>query len=318
MKLSIVTSLYRSAPYIREFQRRSLEAIRASGASSYEIIFVNDGSPDDSLAIAKSIAEGDANVTVIDLSRNFGQHRAIFAGLEQSTGDFIFVIDSDLEEDPEWLPLFLSELQTRGGDVVYGYNTNIKRGYVYSLCRQIFYKTLNLLSSAEVPENVCNARVMSRRYVNALLQFREREIFMAGIWHMAGFEQHAVKVVKHDTSPTTYSFIKLGSMFINAITAFSTRPLVAISATGIGLSLVACSYVAFIVYRKLIHGIAVEGWASVMAAVLMIGGISLFFNGIMAIYIAKIFIEVKQRPLAIVREIYSQSDSTCSKERKAL
>ncbi len=253
------------------------------------------------------MVEAYLGVTLIDLSRNFGQHKAMMAGVAHASGDLVYILDGDLEEEPEWLVAFHAELIARQCDVVYGFNRNLKGGFIYSMCRRIFYKTLNSLASAQFPEYVCTARLMTRRYVDALLQFREREMFLVGVCHMTGFEQFPVKVHKHDSSPTTYSLVKRTSFFINSVTAFSSRPLIAISIAGVILSLVAFVYLAVIVHQKFFHGIAVEGWASVMGAVLLIGGISLFFNGIMAIYIAKIFIEVKQRPSAIVRSIHSHT-----------
>lgn len=304
MKISVVTPLYKSAPYIEELHRRCVAAIRATGANQYEIIFVNDASPDNSLETARRVAQADANVIVIDLARNFGQHRAVMTGLAHATGDYVFVMDSDLEDEPEWITLFYDEMIARGCDVVYGINNNQKGGLLYSAARNFFYYVLNVLSSVSFPPNVCSARLMTRRYVAALLQFTERELFMAGIWHMTGFTQLPIEVVKQDRSATTYSMAGRINVFVNAVTAFSTRPLAFISVFGIALSAVAFFFVMWVFYKKFVHGIAIEGWASVMAAVLAIGGLSLFFNGVMAIYIAKIFIEVKQRPRSIIKDIY--------------
>jgi putative glycosyltransferase len=305
VKVSVVTPLYRSAPYVGEFHRRSVEAVKAMGADSYEIIFVNDAGPDDSLERARQVADRDPNVVVVELARNFGQHAATLAGLARVTGDLVYIVDSDLEEEPEWMIPFFEAMNAGDYDVVFGVSQRVKGGYFYGLSRWFFYLTLNLFSAAKFPENICTARLMKRRYVEALLQFGERELFMAGVWHMTGFRQHAMPVVKQDSSPTTYSLGHLISLFVNALTAFSTRPLIMISVAGIGLSALAFFYVAVIVARKLIYNVSVAGWSSVMAAVLLIGGISLFFNGVMAIYIAKIFTEVKQRPRSIVREIYT-------------
>jgi putative glycosyltransferase len=304
MKLSVVTPLYCSAPYIDELYRRSVAAIAATGVSAHEFIFVNDRSPDDSLAVAKRIAEQDANVIVVDLARNFGQHKAIMTGFAYATGDYIFVMDSDLEEEPEWIGLFFREMSAKGCDVVYGVSSVKKGSFFYTLARRFFYRTLNFLSAVRFPEDVCIARLMTRRYLNALLQFKEREVWLAGILHMTGFMQLPVKVIKRQSSRTTYTMAGLARMFINGVTAFSTRPLAMIAIAGILLSLLAFTYTAWIVIQKIVYGIAVEGWASVMAAILLIGGITLFFNGVMAIYIAKIYLEVKQRPSTIVRELY--------------
>lgn len=309
MKISVVTPTYRSGPYLDELHRRSVAAIAETGADAYEIIFVNDQCPADSLAVATAIAKRDPNVVVVDLARNFGQHKAIIAGLSMAMGDLVFVMDSDLEEEPEWISLFYREMQRKNADVVFGVNHNIKNGILYSMARRLFYKTLNFLSAAHFPENVCAARLMTRRYLDALLQFKEREIFLVGLWHMTGFTQLPIEVVKHDSSPSTYSFARLANIFVNGVTAFSTRPLILISLAGIALSLVAFIYTGLIIFQKLVHGVAVEGWASVMAVVLMLGGITLFFNGVMAIYLAKVFIEVKQRPLFIVKDIKRGGDT---------
>ena len=295
-----------SAQHIEELHRRSVAAVYAAGFKDYEIILVNDGSPDDSLAVARQVLARDPNVIVIDLSRNFGQHCATLAGLARSTGDFIFIMDSDLEEEPEWIGLFHAKMLELHTDVVYGIQTARKHGLCYRASRRVFYFVLNTLSDLRFPENVVTARLMTRRYVDALMQFGEREIYMAGIWHVAGFAQMPVNVAKLDSSPTTYTLPKAAGVFVNAVTAFSTKPLVSISVAGIGLSVLALAFSAWIVIRKLVWGISVEGWASVMAATMMIGGMTLFFNGVIAIYIAKIFLEVKQRPRAIVREIYQQ------------
>jgi putative glycosyltransferase len=309
MKISVVAPLYKSAPYIAELHRRCVAAIRATGASEYEIIFVNDAGPDDSLVVARRVAAMDHGVTVIDLARNAGQHRATMTGLAEATGDFVFVMDSDLEDEPEWITLFFKELTERNCDVVYGINNNLKGGRFYSFARALFYFCLNKLSSVSFPPNVCSARLMSRRYVGALLQFTERELFMAGIWHMAGFTQLPIEVTKRDSSPTTFSTVQLAGTFVNAITAFSTRPLAIISLFGIILSVAAFSFTGWIVVRKIFYEVEIEGWASVMAAVLTIGGLTLFFNGVMAIYIAKIFIEVKHRPRSIIKDVYRCVDS---------
>lgn len=313
MKISVVTPLYRSAPYIEELHRRSREAIRATGADEHEIIFVNDASPDDSLEIAKALALKEDGVLVIDLARNFGQHKAIMAGLEAATGDYVFVMDSDLEELPEWIAEFFEEMTKTGCDVVYGVQAHRKRGAFYRAGRALFYGTLDNVSSIRFPRNIVTARLMSRRYVDALLTFDEREIWLAGLWHMTGYSQLGVLVEKRESSPTSYSIFKLVRIFVTAVTAFSTRPLSIISVAGILLSFLAFAYTAWIVFQKFVVGIPVEGWASVMAAVMVIGGLILFFNGVMAIYIANIFLEVKQRPRTIVKDIHSsRSDKSSS------
>lgn len=309
IRLSLVTPLYKSESYIDELYRRAVAAI-GTVANDYEIIFVNDASPDGSLTAAKRIAQQDDRVLVVDLARNFGQHRALLTGIQLATGDYVYICDSDLEEEPEWLTDFYQTLQTENCDVVYGVQQKKKGSPLYRMASHTFYKSIRFLSNSDFPENLVTARLMSRRYIDAFLEYREREVFLAGIWHMVGFRQVPLRVHKRDTSPTTYSFGTLLGLFVNAVTAFSNRPLQIISVAGLLICLLALIFIASLVYAKLVHGVDAEGWTSVMATVLLIGGIVTFFNGIIAIYVAKIFIEVKQRPLTSIREVYRNARAT--------
>lgn len=316
MRISLVTPLYRSEDHIEELCRRARATITEI-TPDYEIVLVHDGSPDRSLEIARRVADSDPSVVVVDLARNFGQHKALLAGMAHATGDYVFLCDSDLEEEPEWIGLFHAMMREKDCDVVYGVQSATKRGPFYRLGARIFYYTLNALSGAQFPRNVVTARLLSRRYVDALLEYGEREIFLAGIWHMVGFVQLPQQVEKHDRSPTSYSFGRIVYLFVNAVTAFSVRPLMFISIAGVLLCAVAMLFIVYLIYLKLILGIQSEGWASVMAAILMVGGILLFFNGVIAIYIAKIFIEVKQRPLTTVREVYRAQDTVSDSRDRA-
>ena len=302
MRISLVTPLYNSASHLEELTQRAITTIQKI-TEDYEIIFVNDGSPDESYMIAKQLAENNARITLIDLSRNFGQHPALMTGLGAATGDYIFICDSDLEEEPEWIGPFFKHIQQLDADVVFGVQTEKKGSIFYRAARSIFYSSLNLLSGVKFPHNITTARLMSRRYLDAMLQYKERELFAAGIWHMTGFKQVPYPVAKPDRSATTYKLSGLVNIFVNAVTAFSTRPLKAISLVGILISVLALCFIAYLVYFKFFISSALPGWTSVMATTLLLGGIILFFNGIMAIYLAKIFTEVKQRPLTTVREV---------------
>lgn len=306
MKISVVAPLYKCAPYIEPLCRRCVDSIRSLGEVDYEIILVNDASPDNDAEVAKTVAKRDPNVTLIDLARNSGQHRAIMVGLQKATGDLVFVIDSDLEDEPEWVVRFYEEMRRTGCDVVYGVQSQVKkRGLLYRLGRSAFFKVMRLLSGSRFRENALNARLMSRRYVDAVLTFKEREIFIDGIFEMCGFSQLPVSVAKYERSPTNYTFGRLVAMAITGITSFSTRPLIAIAVAGVVMCLLAFIYTAVIIVDKLAFGVPVEGWSSTMAAILIIGGMNIFCSGIIAVYLAKIFYEVKQRPLAVVKEIYN-------------
>jgi putative glycosyltransferase len=303
MKLSVVTTIYRNAGDIEEFHARAIEAARDIGAE-LELIFVNDASPDNGLSVAKNLIARDRGVVVVDLSRNFGQHRALWSGLAHATGDLIAIMDGDLEEDPLWLVSFHRRMQESGCDVVYGVQSAPKGGVSYRASRRLFYVLLNTLATTKFPVNVVTARLMTRRYVQALLEFQERELFLTGVLHMAGFEQTGMPVNKPSRSLTTYNLRRLSWTFVNAVTAFSTAPLTAIFLAGVGISACAVLFILYILVRYFAFGIQVEGWTSVMAALFFFSGILLCMNGIMAIYIGTIFLEVKRRPLSIVREIY--------------
>ena len=233
MKISVVAPLYNSAKYIKELHRRCAAAVAATGTGTHEIILVNDGRPDDGLTIAKQVAAGDPQVIVVDLSRNFGQHKAIVTGLRYATGDYVFVIDSDLDERPEWITMFYAELIAKQCDVIYGISSKNEGRTMDGFFRAIFYSLLNSLSGVTFPKNITNARIMTRRYVDAMLQFDEREIYLGGLWHITGFEQRPFPVQKSYDSPTSYNQSRLIALVINAVTGFSTRPLIMISIIGL-------------------------------------------------------------------------------------
>ncbi|TBU92866.1 glycosyl transferase [Stutzerimonas kirkiae] len=306
MKLSIVATLYCSAPYIREFYQRSTAVARELAGEDYEIVLVNDASPDDSLALAVQLTEQDAHLVVVDLSRNFGHHKAMMAGLEHSQGDLIFLIDSDLEEEPEYLQGFAQQMQHEACDVVYGVQAKRKGGRFEQWSGRWFYRFFRLLTGLSLPENVVTARLMTRRYVDALLLHREREVFMAGLWHITGFDQRPQLVCKHSTSETTYTLGRKLSLLVNSVTAFSNAPLVGIFYIGVSISMLALLYIAYLVAHWAFFARPLSGWTSVMASIWLLGGMVISFIGVVGIYLSKIFSETKQRPYTIVRQVHAK------------
>ena len=236
MKLSIVATLYQSADYIEEFYSRASAAAISLVGENYEIVLVNDGSPDNSLDIAISLTERDHHVVLVDLSRNFGHHKAMMTGLAHANGEKVFLIDSDLEEEPEYLTSFSEQLQQQSCDVVYGVQEQRKGGWFERWSGRWFYRFFQALTGLALPENIITARLMTRRYVDALLLHEEREVFMAGLWHITGFNQQAQTVKKGSTSQTTYTFRRKMSVLVNSVTSFSNAPLVGIFYIGISIS----------------------------------------------------------------------------------
>lgn len=306
MKLSIVATLYQSAPYIKEFYERASLASKQLAAEDYEIILVNDGSPDNSLGLAVLLTESDPNVTVIDLSRNFGHHKAMMTGLMHSRGDLIFLIDSDLEEEPEWLLQFNQLMIINECDVVHGVQTRRKGRKFERWSGTLFYRLFNMLSGLKLPESLVTARLMTRRYVNALMLHQEREILIAGLWQITGFAQYPHAVTKRNRSKTTYSFQKKVSHMVNSITSFSNAPLVGIFYIGMIISLFAVIYTLYLIVHWLFITAPLSGWTSMMASIWLLGGMIISFLGVVGIYIAKVFTETKQRPYTIVRHIYGR------------
>jgi putative glycosyltransferase len=307
MKLSVVATLYQSAPYIREFHERTSAAAKQLVGEDYEIVFVNDGSPDNSLQLAIQLTELDSHVVVVDLSRNFGHHKAMMTGLAHTKGERIFLIDSDLEEEPEYLISFAMQMEKECCDVVYGVQEQRKGGWFERWSGQWFYHFFKILTGLALPENVVTARLMTRRYVDALLLHEEREVFMAGLWHITGFEQYPYSVKKHSTSETTYTFRRKMSLLVNSVTSFSNAPLVGIFYIGVSILLVAMIYTSYLITNWMFLAKPLSGWTSVIASIWLLGGMIISFIGVTGIYLSKIFSETKRRPYTIVRKIYAKN-----------
>lgn len=306
MKLSIVATLYQSAPYINEFHERASASAKRMVRDDYEIILVNDGSPDNSLDLAIRVTEQDPNVVLVDLSRNFGHHKAIMTGLAHTKGELVFLIDSDLEEEPEWLEAFAQQLKQDRCDVVYGVQERRKGNWFERWSGQWFYRFFKSITGLAIPENIVTTRLMSRRYVDALLSHREREVFIAGLWHITGFDQRPQLIKKHSSSETTYTFRRKMSLLVNSVTSFSNAPLVSVFYIGVTISLFALTYITYLVTHWLFLEKPMSGWTSVMASIWLLGGMIISFIGLMGIYLSKIFSETKQRPYTIVRQIYAK------------
>lgn len=304
MKLSVVTTLYHSAATLARFCERAGAAARRVAGEDYEIILVNDGSPDDSLELALTLNQSDPRVVVVDLSRNFGHHKAMMTGLVQARGDRVFLLDSDLEEDPEWLIDFDRQMDEAECDVVYGVQTRRKGGWMERVTGAAFYRLFNFVTGIDLPRDVVTARLMTHRYVEALIQHQEREVFMAGLWHLTGFEQQPRAVRKHHTSPTTYRLGHKLALLVNAVTAFSNAPLVAIFHIGLTISLGAGLYIGYLVINWQFLQRPPSGWTSVIASIWLLGGLIIAFLGVIGLYLSRIYTETKRRPYTIIRQIY--------------
>ncbi len=303
MKLSIVATLYQSSAYIAQFHARASAAARTI-TEDYEIILVNDGSPDDSLAQAVTLSKHDPRLVVVDLSRNFGHHKAMMTGLMHARGDEVFLIDVDLEEAPELLTEFNETRKRLSCDVVYGIQAERKGGWFERCTGALFYRLFNLLSGLALPANIATVRLMTRAYVDALLLHTERELFIGGLWHITGFDQRAVMIDKTARGSSSYSLRKKFALLVNSITSFSSAPLVFIFYVGLGIMLFSGIYIATLIARWAFWGGVIAGWTSLIASIWFVGGMIILFIGVIGIYLSKIFQETKQRPYTIVRQVF--------------
>ena len=304
MRLSVVTTLYRSVDYIAEFHDRITKEARKHAGDDYEIILVNDGSPDNTLELAIGLTHTDPHVIVVDLSRNFGHHKAMMTGLAQAQGDLVFLIDSDLEEAPEWLSAFEARMGETGADVVFGAQERRKGRWFERVSGKLFYAAFRLLTNVEQENDIVTARLMSKRYIKALVAHQEREINIGGLWVTTGFDQEKVTVKKLSNSPTTYSFARKFGHLVNAITSFSSFPLVFIFYSGLLISITAAGYIIYLILRYLGGATPPDGFLTLAASIWFFSGLIILFMGVQGIYVAKIFTEVKQRPYTIIRQVY--------------
>jgi putative glycosyltransferase len=307
LRVAIVTTLFNSGPFIEEFFRRAVAAVEPI-ADEIEVVFVDDGSPDDSLRIARGLIGGNVEVKVVELSRNFGHFQAVMTGLSYADGDLVYLLDCDLEEAPE---LFADLYSAISGappedpvDVAFGVAVRRKGGVTERVGGALFYRLINALSHVEIPTNAVMARVMSRRYVRALLAHRERELFLNGVMTITGFHQVAVPVHKSGKGTSTYGRIHRLGVALRAITAFSDRPLTLIFIGGLTLSVFAAVVTIGLILAVVLGVNYLPGWASLLAGLCFFSGLTLAAIGILGFYLGRVFVEVKARPV-IVKDVHT-------------
>lgn len=305
-RVSIVTTLYKSAPHLEQFYNRITAAVNQAEVKDYEIIFVDDGSPDESLQSVLKLMELDSKIELVELSRNFGHHKALMTGLEYSNGDFVFLIDSDLEEPPELFVAFWQQLNHSDDyDVIYGVQEQRKGGWLERWSGKVYFKLFNLLSdSIKVTENLSTVRLMKRKYVDALLEYKESEFYFGPVAKYVGFRQMPHKIQKQSSSMSTYSLLSRYNFFINSIFSFSKKPLFFIFYSGMLITTIATIVGCTLLFKKVMWDETLEGWTSLMLSVWFLGGIIISFVGLISIYISKIFEETKNRPFIHVRNHY--------------
>ena len=272
---------------------------------SFELIFIDDEFTDKTLELIKKLSDEHEQIKFISFSRNFGKEAAIYAGLGNSTGDFVILMDADLQDPPSLLPQMYSIVNSGEYDCVATRRTSRKgEPAVISMFTQAFYKIINMIPETKIVNGARDFRIMTRQMVDSILKVSEYNRFSKGIFSWVGYETKWLeyKNIERQKGQTNWSFWKLLVYAMDGIVSFSTTPLYISTITGIIFSILAVISVIIIIIRTLIFGDAVSGWASTISVILLLGGIQLFSIGILGQYLSKTYLETKNRPIYICKE----------------
>ncbi len=304
--ISVVVPVYGCKGALLELHRRLVESLRKIG-EDYEIVLVNDACPQNSWEVIKEICDKDSKVVGINLSRNFGQIRAITAGLEQCKGDWVVVMDCDLQDRPEEIENLYNRAK-EGYDVVFARRVNRQDGGIKKFFSKMFYKTYEYFTEGGYDNTISNFSISSRSVVDSYLSMREQNRAFTIFIKWIGFNQTSIDV-QHDKraeGKSSYNFKKRFKMASEIITAQSNKPLVMSIRFGFVISFMAFVYAIFLIIRYFAKGITVQGWTSTMVSIYFVGGIILMNLGIIGLYIGYIFNETKNRPIYIIKDILNK------------
>jgi glycosyltransferase involved in cell wall biosynthesis len=300
--LSVVVPVFNEEAVLREFHRR-LGIVLDGLAAPAEIVYVNDGSQDGTMALLTALHGEDPRVAVVDLSRNFGKEIAMSAGLDHANGDAVVVIDADLQDPPELIPDMVSAFREGNDVVLMRRKSRARESWLKKTTARAFYRAIGRMGTIDIPENVGDFRLLSHRAVTALRRFPERSRFMKGLFAWVGFPCREIEYDRDGryAGETKWSYWRLWNFALEGITSFSVVPLKAASYIGIVTALVAFAYGGYVVAKTLLRGDPVPGYPTLVTLVLFLGGLQLMALGIIGEYLARMFIEVKQRPLYLVQ-----------------
>lgn len=302
--ISLIIPCYNEQDVIRTCHQHIMTAV-APLDYKFEIIYVNDGSNDDTLKILEELFKEEGQVRVLNLSRNFGKEAAMTAGLDHAKGAAIIILDADLQDPPELIPEMIRIWKEENADVVYGQRTSrLGETWFKKFTAAAFYKVINFISRVDIPVNTGDFRLMNRRAVDSLLQLREHHRFMKGLFAWVGYKQVCMKYVRNPRAAgrTKWDYLNLWNLSLEGITGFSMTPLRMATLFGIGISAFAVAYGLIIIFRTLIYGADVPGYPSLMVMITFLSGIQLMTIGILGEYIGRIFNETKHRPLYLIEK----------------
>lgn len=312
VKYSIVVPIYNdgylASSFCTEFEKVFQKYLKISSiVNKVELIFVNDGSNDNSLELLKETAESHNFVKLIDLSRNFGQHIAVTAGYNESKGTFIGMLNVDMQEHPSEIPNFLNRLSEGDVDIVYGLRKKRADNFFVTTTSWLFNHLINFLTDCNTPVNISSTRFMTRRFIDSYNLLKEKNRFLPGLESWLGFKKDFVEIMHHrrQKGSSSYRFKTRIEMALNSILSFSSFPLKLITFSGILISLFGFLMAIYLVLMKLYIVDYQEGYASIMVTIILIGGIQTTFIGIASHYIGRILTEQLNRPTYIVRERFN-------------
>lgn len=303
--LSVVVSCYNEEESIPLFYQEICRVAREMDYINFEFIFVNDGSSDKTLEIVKKLNKKDKRVRYVSFSRNFGKEAAMYAGLEASLGDYVTLMDADLQDPPSMLEEMYKLIVDEGYDCV-GTRRVTRKGEppIRSFFARQFYKLINKLSDIEMVDGARDYRIMTRQMINSIVKMREYNRYSKGLFSFVGYKTKWLEYenVERVAGETKWSFWKLFIYAIDGITAFSTKPLVISAFVGFTFCIISFIMILVIIIKTLMFGEVVGGWPSLVCIIFMVSGIQLFCMGIIGQYLAKTYLETKNRPIYIVKE----------------
>ena len=308
--VTIVVPCFNEEEVLPAFYRECVSALNQIG-EDYELLFIDDGSVDNTLRMIKEFASRNNRIRYISFSRNFGKEAAIFAGLQHAKGEYVALMDADLQDPPSLLPSMYEKLRNGECDSVAAKRTNRKgESIIRSFFSCLFYKIIRRISNANIEEGARDYRMMKRAVVNAVLSICEKNRFSKGIFGWVGFttEWIAYDNSERAAGKTKWSLRSLFRYAIDGIISFSSTPLYIASWSGVLMTLLSFVVLIIIIIRKLLFGDPVAGWASTICIILFIGGIQMFCMGIMGQYLAKTYLETKGRPIYIIAEMSNQEN----------
>ena len=305
-KISIIVPCYNEEKAIPLFYKELQKNLKDFPKTvNFEILFVNDGSKDNTLKTIKDLAKKDDSVKYISFSRNFGKEAAIYAGLENATGDYVTLMDADLQDPPSLLKEMYTWVTKEGYDAV-GTRRSTRKGepFIRSIFARLFYKLINKMTSIEMVDGARDYVFMKRPVVDAIISLKEYNRYTKGLFSFVGFNVKWIeyKNIERIAGETKWSFWKLTKYALEAITAFSTTPLVVASVIGLLFCFISFLLILVIIGKTIIFGDPTSGWPSLVCIIFMLSGIQLFFLGIIGQYLAKTYLEVKQRPIYIIKD----------------